>query len=135
MNSVFSLSYHFKVCVSGSTGNGRSPGLRAPRPWPPLGGRSPGEGNGNPVLPGKSHEQRRLVGYSPRGQKESDMSERLKNRRTRGPRLRRFTSWTGLTGTGKSQTLKTVKCQLLVKSYLFDSKMPFACKMHSCFDD
>ena len=81
-------------------------------------GRSPGEGNGNPVLPGKSHEQRRLVGYSPRGQKESDMSERLKNKRTRGPRLRRFTSWTGLTGTGKSQTLKTVKCQLLVKSYL-----------------
>ena len=29
-------------------------------------GRSPGEGNGNPVyLPGKSHGQRSLVGYSP----------------------------------------------------------------------
>ena len=25
-------------------------------------------------LPGKSHGQKRLVGYSPRGQKESDMT-------------------------------------------------------------
>ena len=34
---------------------------------------SPGEGNGNPLfLPGKSHGQRSLVGYSPRGRKESD---------------------------------------------------------------
>ena len=34
--------------------------------------RSPGEGNGNPVfLPGKSHGQRRLVGYSPRRCKKS----------------------------------------------------------------
>ena len=35
-------------------------------------GRSPQEGNGNPtpvVLPGKSHEQRSLVGYSPWGHK------------------------------------------------------------------
>ena len=30
-------------------------------------------------LPGKSHEQRSLVGYSPRGCKESDMTERLNN--------------------------------------------------------
>ena len=33
-------------------------------------GRSPGEGNGNPTpvsLPGKSHGQRSLVGYSPWG--------------------------------------------------------------------
>jgi len=38
-------------------------------------GRSPGEGNGNPVfLPGKFHDQRGLVGYSPWGQKESDMT-------------------------------------------------------------
>ena len=30
----------------------------------PGSGRSPGEGNGNPVfLPGKSHEQRSLAGY------------------------------------------------------------------------
>ena len=30
-------------------------------------GRSPGEGNGNPLLPGKSHGQRSLVGCSPWG--------------------------------------------------------------------
>ena len=38
-----------------------------------------GEGNGStPVLlPGKSHGQRSLVGYSPRGHKESDTTERL----------------------------------------------------------
>ena len=38
-------------------------------------GRSPGGGNGNPTpvfLPGESHGQRSLVGYSPRGHKESD---------------------------------------------------------------
>ena len=41
-------------------------------------GRSPGEGNGNPVfLPGKSHGWRSLAGYSPWGCKESDMTERL----------------------------------------------------------
>ena len=28
-------------------------------------------------LPGKSHEQRNLVGYSPRGHKRSNMNERL----------------------------------------------------------
>ena len=39
--------------------------------------RSPGEGNGNPLLPGKSHGQRSLVGYSPQGFKESDMTEQL----------------------------------------------------------
>ena len=41
-------------------------------------GRSPGEGNGKltPVfLPGKSHEQRSLVGYSPRMYKESSRTE------------------------------------------------------------
>ena len=41
-------------------------------------GRSPGEGNGNPLqyfLPGKFHEQRSLLGYSPWGCKESDMIE------------------------------------------------------------
>ena len=38
-------------------------------------GRSPGEGNGNPVfLPEKSHEQRSLEGYSPRGSKELEMT-------------------------------------------------------------
>ena len=42
-------------------------------------GRSPGEGNGNPLqysfLPGKSHGQRSLVGYSLWGLKESGMTE------------------------------------------------------------
>ena len=41
-------------------------------------GRSPGEGNGNPLpvfLPGESHGWRSLVGYSPRGRKESDTTE------------------------------------------------------------
>ena len=38
-------------------------------------GRSPGEGNSNPLLPRKFHGWRRLVGYSPWGHKESDMTE------------------------------------------------------------
>ena len=41
----------------------------------PWSGRSPGEGNGlfTPVfLPGKSHGQRSLVGYSPWSRRESD---------------------------------------------------------------
>ena len=41
-------------------------------------GRSPGEGNGNPLqysCPGKSHGQQSLVGYTPRGHRESDMTE------------------------------------------------------------
>ena len=41
-------------------------------------GRSPREGNGNPLpvfLLGKSHGQRSLVGYSPRGYKESNTTE------------------------------------------------------------
>ena len=45
----------------------------------PGSGRSPGEGNGNPLqhLPGKSHGWRSLIGHSPRGHKESDTTERL----------------------------------------------------------
>ena len=46
----------------------------------PESGRSPGEGNGNPVqllLPGRSHGWRSLVGYSPWGFKESNVSEPL----------------------------------------------------------
>ena len=39
-------------------------------------GRSPGGGHGSPVfLPGESHGQRSLVGYSPEGHKESDRNE------------------------------------------------------------
>ena len=43
-------------------------------------GKSPAEGNGNPFsvfYPGKSHEQRSLVGCSPQGHKESDLTEEL----------------------------------------------------------
>ena len=43
-------------------------------------GRSPGEGNGNPMqysLPGKYHGWRSLVDCSPWGRKESDMTEQL----------------------------------------------------------
>ena len=43
----------------------------------PQSGRSPGKGHDNPLqyfLPGKSHEQRSLVGYSPWRGKESEMS-------------------------------------------------------------
>ena len=46
----------------------------------PRSGRSPGEGNGSPLQyswPGEFHEQTNLVGYSPWGHKESDMTERL----------------------------------------------------------
>ena len=39
-------------------------------------GRSPGEGNGNPVfLPGEYYGQSSLVGYSPQGCKKSDTTE------------------------------------------------------------
>ena len=47
----------------------------------PESGRSPGEGNGNPLtlilLPGKFHGLRSLVGYSSWGLKESDTTEQL----------------------------------------------------------
>ena len=41
----------------------------------PGSGKSPGKGNGNPLLPEKSHGQRSLVGYSPWGCKELETSE------------------------------------------------------------
>ena len=45
----------------------------------PESGRSPGGGNGNPLtpvfLPGESHGQRSLVGYSPYGHRDSDTTE------------------------------------------------------------
>ena len=49
-------------------------------------GRSPAEGNGNQLQyswPGKSHGQRSLVGYSPWGSKELDMTELL-NKTSKG---------------------------------------------------
>ena len=44
-------------------------------------GRSPGEGNGNPLQYScleNAHGQRTQAGYSPWGHKELDMTERLK---------------------------------------------------------
>ena len=45
--------------------------------WIPGSERSPGEGNGNPLifLPGKYHRQRRLEGYSPWSCIELDRTE------------------------------------------------------------
>ena len=46
----------------------------------PGSGRSPGGGHGNPLqysCPENPHVQRSLMGYSPWGCKESDMTERL----------------------------------------------------------
>ena len=44
----------------------------------PGSGRSPGKGHGNPLqYSSESHGQRSLVGYSPWGHKESDMTEQL----------------------------------------------------------
>ena len=48
----------------------------------PGSGRSPGEGNGNPLQyswPGKSHGQRSVVGYSLWDSEESDKAEGLNN--------------------------------------------------------
>ena len=56
------------VCNAGDTGS--IPGS----------GRSPGEGNWQPtpvLLPEKFHGWRSLIGYSPRGRKESDLTERF----------------------------------------------------------
>ena len=52
----------------------------------PGSGRSPGEGHGNPLQYScleKPHGQRSLVGYSPRGHKESDTTERLSTQHMR----------------------------------------------------
>ena len=38
-------------------------------------GRSPAGGSGNTLLPGEPHGQRSLVGYSPWGRRESDLTE------------------------------------------------------------
>ena len=52
-------------------------------------GRSSGAGNGNPppvFLPGKSHGQRSLVGYSPWGCKESHRTEQTHHTHTHMPK-------------------------------------------------
>ena len=51
----------------------------------PGSGRSPGGGHGNPLQRSyleNLHGQRSLTGYSPRGRKESDMTERLSRHKT-----------------------------------------------------
>ena len=76
----------------------------------PGSGRSPAEGNGNPFhsipvqsipvfLPGKSHGQRSLAGYSPWGLKESDMAYRLSTHAKRPKEFKKrleFSCWTYL---------------------------------------
>ena len=54
-----------RACIAGD--QGLIPGSR----------RSPGEGNTPVFLPGKSHGQRSLVGYSPCSRKELDTTEQL----------------------------------------------------------
>ena len=68
---IFSCGVSLMVCHAEDTGfTGSVPGL----------GRSPGGGKWQPTLvflPGESHGQRSLVGYSPKGLKESDTTEQL----------------------------------------------------------
>ena len=66
----------------------------------PGSGRSPGEGNGNPLqysCPEKSHGQRSLVGYSPWDGKELDMTEQLHS-------LTHRTSWLGVSHLSAGQS-------------------------------
>ena len=66
----FPVGSEVKASASNTGDLGLIPGL----------GRSPGERKWQPILvflPGESHGQKNLVGYSPRGRKESDMTERL----------------------------------------------------------
>ena len=81
------IQMHYIYCTLGGS-DGKISAYNAGDPGSiPGSGRSPGEGNGNPLqywqtlssifLPGKSHGQRSLVAYSPWGRKESDMTERL----------------------------------------------------------
>ena len=54
------------------------PGNEGDLDWIPGLGRCPGGGHGNPLSYScleNPHEQRTLVGYSPWGHKESDMTE------------------------------------------------------------
>ena len=54
-------------------------------------------------LPGKSHDQRILVGYSPRGSKKSDTTEHTHNTRTYACKVKEFIQLIGAIGT---QTLR-----------------------------
>ena len=71
--------YSFLYFPGGSDGKASAYNAGDPGSIPGL-GRFSGEGNGQPtpvLLPGKSHGQRSVVGYSPRGRKESDTTKRL----------------------------------------------------------
>ena len=67
------MSFPFSVFPGGSDGKASACNAGDPGSIPGS-GRSPGEGNGNPLqyLPGESHGGRSLVGYSPWGRKESE---------------------------------------------------------------
>ena len=70
LQRVFSCGSTGKESTCNSGDLGLIPGL----------GRSSGGWHGNPLrvfLPGESHGQRSLVGYSPWGHKESDRTEQL----------------------------------------------------------
>ena len=71
-------SYHPWCFLGGSEGKQYACDAGDPSSIPGL-RRSPGEGNGYPFqfLPGELNGQRSLTGYSPRGHKELDTTERL----------------------------------------------------------
>ena len=77
--SQFASSDYFLGFPGGSDGKESVCNVGDPGSIPGL-GRSPGEGNGNPLQYSfleNPHEHRSLTGYSPWGHKESDMTEQL----------------------------------------------------------
>ena len=81
MNTLFYPHLRGECCgfPGGSDGKESACNTGDPGSIPELGWPS-GEGNGNPqptpvILPGESHGQRSLVGYTPWGRKELDMTE------------------------------------------------------------
>ena len=69
--------WHLMGFPGGSNGKACNAGDPGPMPGS---GRSPGEGNGNPLqyfCLENSMDGRSLVGYSPWGHKESDMTEQV----------------------------------------------------------
>ena len=79
MKYIFFFSKSFIVVFPGGSDSKESTCIAGDlRPFPWL-GRSPGGGYDNPTpvfLPGESHGQKSLVGYSPWGHKQSDVAER-----------------------------------------------------------
>ena len=72
------MSDHTIVVIGGPDSKASACNAGNPGSIPGL-GRSPGEGNGNPLQHScleKSHGRRSLIGYSPWGRKESDTTER-----------------------------------------------------------